>query len=94
MLEPDEARYLSQEDLPESEVKVTVTVCFSKTITVKVNDYQIIDEGVDEDGCYYRQEDYSYCDLNTPAKVICGNDIKHMEDNGWDIDEFEATLDK
>lgn len=94
MLTPEEAEYLSGEELPDSEVEVTVYVTFTKTIKVNVNDYRIVDEGVDEDGCYYREEDYSDCDLDAPAREQTYADVDSMEQKGWELDTFEASLNK
>ena len=92
MLTPEEAKYLAGNSQPETEIEVTVTVCFSKTIKIKVDDYRIVDEGVDEDKCYFREDDYSCCDIYTPAKEEVYCDVKSMEEKGWDTDEFEVTL--
>ena len=53
----------NQEENPEREIEVTVSVTLSKTIKVKVSDYDIIDSGKDEDGNYFEEVDYSNCDL-------------------------------
>lgn len=52
----------NQVDIPDKEIKVTVSVTLSKTVKVNVNDYKI-DGGLDEDGPYY-EYDYSECDLH------------------------------
>ena len=51
-----------QEDLPEREIEVTVSVTLSKTVKVLVNDYNV-EEDADEDGRYLSY-DFSECDLN------------------------------
>lgn len=53
----------NQVDNPEREIEVTVSVTLSKTIKVKVSDYEITDSGKDEDGEYFEDIDYSNCDL-------------------------------
>lgn len=53
----------NQEEVPEKEINVTVSVTLSKTVKVTISDY-IIDEGLDEDGEYSRDIDYSECDLH------------------------------
>lgn len=50
-----------QEELPEEEVEVTISVTLSKTIKVLVNDYSI-EVGKNEDGNYCNK-DFSECDL-------------------------------
>ena len=52
----------NQVELPEREIEVTISVTLSKTVKVTVDDYDV-DEGADESG-YYRDYDYSECDLH------------------------------
>ena len=54
----------NQEELPEREIEVTISVTLSKTVKIKVSDYTITDSGKDEDGDYFEDVDYSDCDLN------------------------------
>lgn len=53
----------NQVDNPEREIEVTVSVTLSKTVKVRVSDYEITDSGKDEDGEYFEDIDYSNCDL-------------------------------
>ena len=53
----------NQVDNPEREIEVTVSVTLSKTVKIKVSDYEITDSGKDEDGEYFEDVDYSDCDL-------------------------------
>ena len=53
----------NQVDNPEREIKVTVSVTLSKTVKIKVSDYEITNSGKDEDGNYYEDIDYSQCDF-------------------------------
>lgn len=53
----------NQGDNPEREIEVTVSVSLSKTVRIKVSDYEITDSGKDEDGKYFEDRDYSNCDL-------------------------------
>lgn len=92
MLTSEEARYLSGEENPEEMVDVTVTVCFHKTVQIPVTDYRIVDEGIDEDGIYFRESDYSNCDLS-PAIETVWDELKYMKEKGWEEDECETTLD-
>ncbi len=66
-----------QEEQPEHEIEVTVSLTISKTMKVKVDDY--ISFGEDD-------IDYSMCDLKEAAKPFLPN-IK-----GWDVDDFEVNL--
>lgn len=58
----------NQVDNPEREIEVTVSVTLSKTVKIKVSDYQITDSGKDEDGEYFEDIDYSDCDLKTAVE--------------------------
>lgn len=68
----------NQVDNPEREIEVTVSVTLSKTVKVRVSDYEIADSGKDEDGEYFEDIDYSNCDLKgaveeqypTPDKIL------------------------
>ena len=53
----------NQDDNPEREIEVTVSVSLSKTVRIKVSDYEITDSGKDEDGKYFEDIDYSNCNL-------------------------------
>lgn len=53
----------NQNDNPEKEIEVTVSITLSKTIKIKVTDYEIIDSGKDEEGDYFEEIDYSNCNL-------------------------------
>lgn len=58
----------NQADNPEREVEVTVSITLSKTLKVRVDDYQIVDSGKDEDGEYFEDIDYSNCDLKSAVE--------------------------
>ena len=90
----DEDKYLSESENPEKEVNVTVTICLHKDVKVKVKDYRVVDQGKDEDGNYFCEEDFSCCDLYEVLPDSVYDEIKKMEEQGWSKDEFEATLDK
>ena len=53
----------NQEELPEREIEVTISVTLSKTVKIKVSDYTIIESAKDEDGNYFEDVDYSDCNL-------------------------------
>lgn len=48
---------------PSRKIEVEVTVTLSKVVSVWVDDYRIIDSGVDEEGEYFEDIDYSECDI-------------------------------
>ena len=78
----------NKQDLNDREIEVLVSITLSKTVKIKVNDYKIIDFGVDEDGDSYEEIDYSECNLNYAVK----DQVKLPNEEGWDIDDFEVIL--
>lgn len=77
-------------ETPEREIEVTVSVTLSKTVKIKVSDYEIIDSGKDEDGEHFEDIDYSNCDLKKAVK----EQITLPQDTckGWDVDDYEVIL--
>lgn len=93
----------NQTDNPEREIEVTVSVTLSKTIKIKVSDYEIIDSGKDEDGEYFEEIDYSNCDLKKAVEeqiTLPQNACVHMLPQtkackdlaGWNVDDYEVIL--
>lgn len=93
----------NQTDNPEREIEVTVSVTLSKTIKIKVSDYEIIDSGKDEDGEYFEDIDYSDCDLKKAVEeqiTLPQNACVHMLPQtkackdlaGWNVDDYEVIL--
>lgn len=93
----------NQTDNPEREIEVTVSVTLSKTIKIKVSDYEIIDFGKDEDGEYFEDIDYSNCDLKKAVEeqiTLPQNACVHMLPQtkackdlaGWNVDDYEVIL--
>ena len=95
----------NQADNPEKEIEVTVSVTLSKTVKIKVSDYEITDSGKDEDGEYFEDIDYSNCDLKgaveeqiiLPQKAWdyiapkTNEDVKAIFDlKDWNVDDFEV----
>lgn len=93
----------NQADNPEREIEVTVSVTLSKTVKIKVSDYEITDSGKDEDGEYFEDIDYSNCDLKRAVEeqITLPQDaykyVKGEFDNdqyndlkGWCVDDFEV----
>lgn len=80
----------NEKQLPEREIEVCISVTLSKTVKLKVSDYNIIDEGIDEDGSCYEDIDYSDCNLNKAAEeqIILPQD----KFSDWSVDEFECVL--
>lgn len=90
--------------LPEKEIEVLVSITLSKSVKIKVSDYEIIDSGIDEDGEYFEDIDYSNCNLKEAVEEqielpqnACIHVLPHSKvyDNlaGWNVDEFEVMLD-
>lgn len=93
----------NQTDNPEREIEVTVSVTLSKTIKIKVSDYEIIDSGKDEDGEYFEDIDYSNCDLKKAVEeqiTLPQNACVYMLPQtkvckdlvGWNVDDMEVIL--
>ena len=95
----------NQEELPEREIEVTVSVTLSKTVKIKVSDYTITDSGKDEDGNYFEDVDYSDYDLKgaveeqitLPQKAWdyivpkSKREVNAIFDlKGWNVDDFEV----
>jgi hypothetical protein len=94
---------------PEREIEVTVSVTLSKTVKIKVSDYEITDSGKDEDGEYFEDIDYSNCDLKgavegqivLPQKALnyiapkTKKDVKAIFDlKDWNVDDLEVNLEE
>lgn len=58
----------NQKENQEREIEVTASITLSKTVTIKVSDYTIIDSGKDENGEYFEDIDYSSCDLKSAVE--------------------------
>lgn len=94
-------------NLPEEpeykEIEVLVSVTLSKVFKVKVNDYEVNATGIDEDGFYFEDIDYSNCNLYS-ACIEKGIHMpydahKYINDSGakedlkdWNIDNLEVVL--
>lgn len=72
------------------EVEVTVSVTLSKTVKIKVNDYSIKEEGLDEDGQFYQELDFSECDLNRAVQEQVLLPQYYIKD--WNVDDFECVI--
>lgn len=53
----------NQIDNPEKEIEVTVSITLSKTVKIKVNDYEITGCNMDDEGHCFSEIDYSNCNL-------------------------------
>lgn len=90
---------------PEVELSVLVSVTLSKVVKVKVKDYDIVEEGVDEEDHYYCDMDFSDTNLLATVEkqvvlpqdaslyVDVGSNLKAADDlSGWNVDEMECVL--
>ena len=95
----------NQKENPEREIEVTVSVTLSKTIKVKVSDYDIINSGKDEDGEYFEEVDYSNCDLKSAVEkqivlpqtahmYVKSNPKVHEDLSNWCVDDLEVNLEE
>lgn len=93
----------NQDENPEVEVEVTVNLALHKTVKVKVKDYDIADEGKDEDGNPYYDLDFSETNFRAAVEeqiilpqdaslyVDVGSNLKAANDlSGWQLDEIEC----
>ena len=81
----------NQVDNPEREIEATVSVTLSKTVKIKVSDYEITDSGKDEDGEYFEDIDYSNCDLK---EAVTNQELLPQDKcPDWEVDDFEVLLD-
>lgn len=76
----------NQKDLEEKDIEVTISVTLSKTVTISVNDYKIGESGLDEEGYYFEDIDFSECNLEEAVKeqITLPQDL----DKSWNVDEF------
>ena len=95
----------NQVDNPEREIEVTVSVTLSKTVKIKVSDYEITDSGKDEDGEYFEDIDYSNCDLKSAVEeqivlpqsahmYVKSNPKVHEDLSNWCVDDLEVNLEE
>ena len=95
----------NQVDNPEREIEVTVSVTLSKTVKIKVSDYEITDSGKDEDGEYFEDIDYSNCDLKGAVEeqialpqnayiYVKSKPEVHEDLSNWCVDDFEVNLEE
>ena len=95
----------NQVDNPEREIEVTVSVTLSKTVKIKVSDYEITDSGKDEDGKYFEDIDCSNCDLKSAVEeqivlpqsahtYVKGNPKVHEDLSNWCVDDLEVNLEE
>lgn len=95
----------NQVDNPEREIEVTVSVTLSKTVKIKVSDYEITDSGKDEDGKYFEDIDYSNCNLKDAVEeqvilpqsahmYVKGNSKVQEDLSDWCVDDLEVNLEE
>lgn len=96
----------NEKENPEREIEVTVSLTLSKTVKVRVSDYNITDSGKDDDGNHFEVLDYSSCDLKGAVKtqvILPSNAYRYvgwplfksskrayLDLKDWQIDDFEV----
>ena len=98
----------NQVDQPEREIEVLVSVTLSKTVKVRVSDYEVVGCEQSEDGDYFEEINYLECDLQGAVnnQIVlpqeAHNYIKtntmegakaHLDLMGWNVDEMECIID-
>lgn len=93
----------NQEDIPEKEIEVCVSITLSKTVKVRVSDYTV-ESGTDEEGEHFEDIDYYSCDLKKAVEeqITLPQDAwKHITNKSnkgvqvfydlkdWDVDNME-----
>lgn len=58
----------NQEENPEKEIEVFVSITLSKPIKIKVKDYKVLEKGKDENSEYFEDIDFSTCNLKEAIK--------------------------
>ena len=96
----------NQVDNPEREIEVTVSITLSKTVKIKVSDYEITDSGKDEDGEYFEDIDCSNCDLKSAVEeqIVLPQTARDyiapkskrgvnaiFDLKDWNVDDFEVV---
>lgn len=94
----EDAPWNEKSQSPE-EIEVTVSITLSKTISIKVDDYNVISEGVDEDNIPFKDIDFKDCDLEEAVRkqvrlphkaykyVLKGTPV-YNDLEGWVVDDF------
>ena len=90
---PDGAQYdprapYNEVENPERELQVRIIRTISKLVTLKVRDYEIIDEGKDEDGDYYCDVDFSDCDIDGAIE----SQIDLTLPDGWENNDLDYYI--
>jgi len=80
----------NQDENPEIEVELLVEVSIYKKIKIKTSKYDIIDEGLDDDGWRQYSYDYSNCDFTSDIEAEIEDSLLPM--SGWEIVEYDYTI--
>ena len=49
-------------------IEVEITLTLTKRVDLKVSDYEVIEQGVDKDGVFFEDIDFSNCDIDSAVK--------------------------
>ena len=72
----------NQKENEDKEIDVEVTLTLKKIVKIAVDDYEIVDKEIDDDGTYWEGIDYSNCDLEGAVR----DQIELPKD--WDIEDI------
>ncbi len=71
-------------------IKVQIEVKLVKEVEIEVDDFDVLDDGIDEDGNYWSEDDFSNCDLKEAAfeELHRLEDICSKED--WELWDYDV----
>ena len=91
------------EELPDIPVEVRVTVTLSKTVQIKVSDYEVTNEELDEDGYLCRDISFANTDFLNAVKeqvimpqdaslyIDIGSNPKAAKDlSDWEVEDIDC----
>lgn len=95
----------NEPSVEEREIEVTVCLIISKTVKVRVTDYEYFEGEVDEDGYNSPSYDYSNCNLKEAVEAqitLPHKAYKHQLEGtqlrkdleGWTVDDMEVILEE
>ena len=67
-------------------VEVEITLTLTKRVNLKVSDYEVIEKGVDKDGVFFEDIDFSNCDIESAVK-----EQVELPEN-WIVEDIDTEL--
>ena len=72
---------------PEAKsVEVEITLTPTKRVNLKVSDYEVIEQGVDKEGVFFEDIDFSNCDIDSAVKEQV--DLP----KNWIVEDIDAEI--